>query len=84
MLHDEKQPKAEGKNTRHMDDHECHTKLTSPCSVTDSAPQIAAALFEQLHFLKVHQQRHSLEAAGLMAVQGQWMTGTACAMYLSC
>jgi len=61
-----------------MVNHECHTKLTAPCSVTDTAPQTAAALFE-LHLLNIHQQRHTLEAADLMVVQCHWITGKACA-----
>jgi len=65
-----------------MVNHECHTKLTHPCSVTDIAPQTATALFE-LHLHNIHQQRHTLEAADLMAVQCHWITGKACAMYLS-
>jgi len=66
-----------------MVNHECHTKLTPPCSVTDTAPQTDAALFE-LHLLSIHQQRHTLETADLMVVQCHWIIGKACAMYLSC
>jgi hypothetical protein len=63
-----------------MVNNECHTKLTPPCSVPDTAPQTAAALFE-LHLLNVHQQRHTLDDADLMVVQCHWIKRKACAMY---
>jgi hypothetical protein len=65
-----------------MVNHECHAKLTCPYSVTDTEPQTATALFE-LHLLNIHQQRHTLKAADLMAVHCHWITGKARAMYLS-
>ena len=62
-LHDEENDDSNTQlrlNTTHrMVNHECHTKLTPPCGVTDTAPQTAAALFE-LHLLNIHQQRHTL------------------------